>query len=136
MSTTIGTYADGGGWTAVCVLEVGGEQLLVDEHHGHPDDPQTGVAVVRRYLERERALTEGAARVLALGGQLGAEPEQLACSPVRGQSRAELRPAPRIAAWLELDGRDSTRVEPVCAERMFGADLERYLHVVGSALSR
>lgn len=136
MSTTIGTYADGNGWTAVCVLELAGEQVLVDKHHAHPDDANADGVVVRRYQERERALAEGAARVLALGGQLGAEPEQLACSPVRGQARAELRAAPRIAAWLELDGRDSTLVERARAGRMFGADLGRYLHVVGSALSR
>jgi hypothetical protein len=135
MSTTIGTYP-GGGWTAVCVLQMGGEQLLVDEHHAHPDDPDAGEVIVRRYRERERALAEGAARVLALGGQLGAEPEQLAGSPVGGQARAQLRPAPRIAACLELDGRDSTPVEQSRAELMFGIELERYLHIVGAALKR
>jgi hypothetical protein len=136
MSTTIGTYPGGRGWTAVSVLEAAGEQLLVDEHHAHPDDPHAREVIVRRYRERERALAEGAARVLALGGQLGAEPGQLAGSPVQGQARAQLRPAPRIAAWLELDGRDSTRVERGRAELMFGSELERYLHVVGAALTR
>jgi hypothetical protein len=136
MHTTIGTYADGNGWVAVCVLELDGEQLLVDERHADPDDPDAGGVVVRRYKERERALAEDAARLLALGGQLGAEPGPLAGSPVRGQARADLRPAPRIAAWPEIDGRDSTRVDRERAGRMFGADLERYLHVVGSALSR
>jgi len=136
MHTTIGTYADAGGWTAVCVLDLNGEQLLVDAHHTQPDDPDAGAAIVRRYRERERALAEGAARVLALGGRLGVEPEQLAGSPVCGQAREQLRRSPRIAACPELDGRDSTRVDRERAARMFGAELERYLHVVGPALSR
>jgi hypothetical protein len=136
MSAMIGTYADGGAWIAFCVLERDGEYLLVDELHAQPDDPDADGAVVRHYRGRERALAEGAARVLALGGELDAEPEQIACSPVRGQARAELRPDPRIASWRERDGRDSTPVERAQAERMFGADLERYLHVLGCARSR
>jgi hypothetical protein len=123
MSATIGTYADGGTWIAVCVLDLDGEHVLVDERHAHPDDPDAGGTVVRHYREREAALAEGAARVLALGGWLDAEPEQVACSRVRGQARAQLRPFPRSAWWREPDGRDSTPVERAQAERMLGVDL-------------
>jgi hypothetical protein len=119
MSTTVGTSADGGRWVAVCLLELDAEHLLVEEREAQPDDRDAEGLIVRRYQEGEWGLAQGAARVLALGGQLGTEPEQLAASPVRGQALADVRPAPRIGAWLELDGRDSRQREQPRAKRMF-----------------
>jgi hypothetical protein len=134
MATTIGSYGQAHGWAAVVVLERDGEQLLVEEQHHQPDDPDARGLVLRRYPadERERAVAAGTARVLALGGRLDCEPEQLAGSPVAGQARAELRPAPRNGGWVELDGRDSRPVPGEQARRMFGAELERYLHLAGA----
>jgi hypothetical protein len=138
VQTTIGSYGHAHGWSALVVLELDGEQLLVEERHARPDDPDARGLVVRRYRagERERALAEGAARVLALGGRLDCEPEQLAGSPVAGEPRAKLRPEPRNGGWVELDGRDSRPVAPEQARRMFGTELERYLHLVGAALGQ
>ena len=136
MSITIGSFGHRAGWTAVCVLELGGQHVLVDEHARHPDDPDTRGVVVRAYREREQALADGAARVLALGGQLGAEPGQLAGAPVFGRARGQLSAAPRNGAWLELEGRDCQRVESERAQAMFCAELERYLHVLVGAQVR
>jgi hypothetical protein len=132
---TIGSYGHAHGRSAVVVLEAGGEQLLVEQRHARPDDPDARGLVLGRYPceERERALAEGTARLLAMGGQLGCEPEQLVGSRVAGQARAELRPEPRNGGWLELDGRDSSPVEPGQARRMFGTELERYLHLAAAA---
>src|SRR5215216_2993557 len=109
VQTTVGSSGHAHGWSAVVVLELDGEQLLVEERHARPDDPDARGLVLHRYRadERERALAEGTARVLALGGRLDCEPEQLAGSPVAAQARAELGPEPRNGDWLELDERDS-----------------------------
>ena len=128
--TTIGTWATARGYTAVSVQPVGDELLLVAEHHTHPDDPQAGAAVLERFprAQRQRALAQATGRVLARGGHLRCEPEQLAESPVWGQARAALAQTARTSAPIELSGRDGQPVERRQAQRMFDADLERYVH--------
>lgn len=128
--TTIGTWATARGYTAVSVQPVGDELLLVAEHHAHPDDPQAGATVLERYprAQRQRALAQATGRVLARGGRLRCEPEQLAESPVCGQARQALAHTAGASAPIELSGRDGQPVKRRQAQRMFDADLERYVH--------
>jgi hypothetical protein len=128
---TIGCYSATGLWVTVELHEHEHATAIVELRQRAPDEPDAGVLLVAVHATADEAAMAAEARVLARGGRLDTEAEQLAESPVRGGAAERLRRGAPGEPPLELDGRDSRPVPRSTAHQLLGGQDGRFRHVRG-----
>jgi hypothetical protein len=146
VQTTIGSYGHAHGWSAVVVLELDGEQLLVEERHARSDDPDARGLVLRRYWvdERERRGRGDGARArprrparLRTGSSLPTAPSRegpvRSCGPSRATAaRSSSTDATRDRSPSNRPAARSTRNSTATCTWSAPPSGDRHLQVSGS----